>query len=187
MTPPGLIFFKLPTASFPQKAGIILMKKFIPRLPRLRHDTPGWVENPEFFITLTCKPRGTNQLCHPLVAKVIFESALHRQLKKIWRWELLVLMPDHLHGILSIPDHSDLAKALGDWKRWISAATKIRFQEGFFDHRLRGIASAAEKWSYVNENPVRARLVHDPEQWPFRWTTDDFSSQAASSRPPYLG
>ena len=160
--------------------------KFIPRLPRLRHDTPGWVENPEYFITLTCKQRGANQLCNPWVAQVVFESALRRQQKKVWRWELLVLMPDHLHGILSVPDASDLTKAVASWKRRICLMTKIRFQEGFFDHRLRGIASAVEKWNYVNENPVRARLVHNPEQWPFRWTTKDFLSQATSSRSPHL-
>ncbi len=160
---------------------------FLPRSPRLRHDTPGWVENPEFFITLTCKFRGLNHLCKPEVAKLILESIRYRQRKLAWRWELVVLMPDHLHGILSIPDSSDLARAIGGWKRWISCQTGVLFQEGFFDHRLRSEASAQEKWNYVNQNPVRAGFVKNPDEWPFRWNTKDLSVQAASSRPPHLG
>jgi REP element-mobilizing transposase RayT len=160
--------------------------KFTPRLSRLRHNTPGWVDNPEYFITLACKPRGLNQLCHPAVAKVIFESILHRQQRRIWQWELIMLMPDHLHGIVLIPDSSDLEESIRNWKRWITSKAGIQFQEGFFDHRLRGMASALEKWQYINENPVRAGLVSGPEKWPYRWTTKDFLAQAASSRPPYL-
>jgi len=39
--------------------------------------------------------------------------------------------------------------------------------EGFFDHVLRNEESYEEKWHYVRENPVRAGLVKDREEWPF--------------------
>ena len=41
------------------------------------------------------------------------------------------------------------------------------WQNGFFDHLLRGGESYAEKWNYVRMNPVRAGLVEQPEDWPF--------------------
>jgi len=186
MTPPAITFLCFDRIFVQKNRSNPYTMSFLPRLPRLRHDTPGWVENPEYFITLTCKSRGLNHLCKPGVAKLILESIRHRQRKLAWRWELVVLMPDHLHGILSIPDSSDLARSIFDWKRWIASQVGIKFQEGFFDHRLRSDASAQEKWNYVNQNPVRAGLVKSPGQWPFRWTTKDLSTQPASSRPPHL-
>jgi REP element-mobilizing transposase RayT len=41
------------------------------------------------------------------------------------------------------------------------------WQNGFFDHLLRGGESYAEKWNYVRMNPVRAGLVEQPDDWPF--------------------
>jgi len=42
------------------------------------------------------------------------------------------------------------------------------WQEGFFDHLLRSDESHAEKWEYVRQNPVRAGLCHQPEEWPYQ-------------------
>ncbi len=42
------------------------------------------------------------------------------------------------------------------------------WQEGFFDHVLRTDESYSQKWNYVLENPVRARLVRSPEEWPYQ-------------------
>jgi len=41
------------------------------------------------------------------------------------------------------------------------------WQRGFFDHLLRNSESYAQKWNYVWENPVRAGLVNNAEDWPF--------------------
>jgi putative transposase len=41
------------------------------------------------------------------------------------------------------------------------------WQRGFFDHVLRSDESYAQKWNYVRENPVRAGLVKNPDDWPF--------------------
>jgi hypothetical protein len=38
----------------------------------------------------------------------------------------------------------------------------------FFDHLIRHSESYAEKWEYVRQNPVRARLVKDPDEWPWQ-------------------
>ena len=41
------------------------------------------------------------------------------------------------------------------------------WQKTFFDHLLRSGESYSHKWSYVRENPVRARLVSETEDWAF--------------------
>jgi hypothetical protein len=42
------------------------------------------------------------------------------------------------------------------------------WQPGFFDHLLRTADSYSAKWQYVWENPVRAGLVAQPEEWPYQ-------------------
>ena len=145
------------------------------RKHRLRHDPVPWDLHPDYFITLCCKGGGANQICHPYVAEAILESVRSRQKNRIWHMELLVLMPDHLHAILSHSSKYDFSSIISDWKRWLSLKAKIRFQAGFFDHRLRSPQSAQAKWNYVNMNPVRGGLVSIPEKWPYRWTAKDFA------------
>jgi hypothetical protein len=44
---------------------------------------------------------------------------------------------------------------------------KTIWQRGVFDHVLRSDESYAQKWEYVRENPVRARLVANAGDWPY--------------------
>jgi len=61
---------------------------------------------------------------------------------------------------------------MGEWSEAIdvrclgSNEGAIHWQPGFFDHVLRNDESYGQKWEYVQENPVRARLVQWPDQWP---------------------
>jgi hypothetical protein len=61
-----------------------------------------------------------------------------------------------------------MRKCFADWKRWLASRQKINWQDGFFDHRLRNIESAVEKANYIRMNPVRAGLVDNPLEWPYR-------------------
>ena len=150
------------------------MEKFLARKPRLQHDTPGWVLDPEFFITICCNPRRRNQLCNTRVARLIVEAFRFYRKKRFCQIELLVLMPDHLHAIIKVPDSVNLGSWISALKHWITRKSTVRFQGNFFDHRLRSSASASQKWNYVSMNPVRAGFVERPEDWPYRFTTRDF-------------
>ena len=82
-----------------------------------------------------------------------------------------VLMPDHAH--LFIAGGSDFL--LTQWVRMLKrklssaiAAGPPHWQPGFFDHVIRQSESYSEKWEYVRQNPVRARLVTVPEEWPYQ-------------------
>jgi hypothetical protein len=48
------------------------------------------------------------------------------------------------------------------------AAAPPHWQHGFFDHLLRHSESYAQKWEYVRENPVRAGLVSNSDEWPWQ-------------------
>ena len=41
------------------------------------------------------------------------------------------------------------------------------WEQGFFDHVLRSDESYHEKWMYVWQNPVRANLCAQDNEWPF--------------------
>ena len=85
------------------------------------------------------------------------------------------IMPDHMHLFVRMPPEGmTLSRWIGSLKsvlgRNLLAAGHSRphWQEGFFDHLMRSSESYGEKWRYVQQNPVRARLCANPEDWPFQ-------------------
>ena len=148
-----------------------------PERKRLDHNTPGWVEGPDYFITICCEDRQTNSFCHPIIAQIILDSSRRLQNNGIWQCELLVLMPNHLHLLTSFSGEQKMESVITNWKRWISTHTHVHFQKGFFEHRLRSVASACEKWTYINLNPVHRGLINDSSAWPYRWTKEDLNSR----------
>ena len=134
------------------------------------HGIPPWVESgAEYFITICTQPRGKNQLCHSGTSQLIRESLQFRQDRgELWI-HLFLLMPDHLHSIVSFSPRVGMQKTLADWKRYTCTKGGIDWQRDFFDHRLRKDESYIEKAHYIRMNPVRAGLVAKPEDWPYVW------------------
>jgi REP element-mobilizing transposase RayT len=86
-----------------------------------------------------------------------------------------VIMPDHVHLFVSLPEQGTTLKIwvkglktiLG--KRLKSRGNSLpHWQPGFFDHVLRSGESYGEKWQYVSLNPVRAGLCQQVEEWPWQ-------------------
>ena len=141
-----------------------------PERKTLPHAIPSWVENgAEYFITVCTRPKGRNQLCRDVTANLIRESLWFRQDRgELWI-HILLLMPDHLHAIMSFSPLVGMEKSLTDWKRYICIKAGIEWQRDFFDHRLRKDESYLEKAHYIRMNPVRAALVERPQDWPYAW------------------
>lgn len=62
------------------------------------------------------------------------------------------------------------------WKSYTAktlGAAGVRWQRGFFDHRLRCDESLDAKSSYIRTNPVRAGLVARAEEWPWVYAAGD--------------
>ena len=83
-------------------------------------------------------------------------------------------MPDHIHLFVVLPDPGpSLARWVGQLKRQLGLTLESlgysapQWQEGFFDHLMRGADSYSAKWAYVRENPVRAGLCPIAEAWPY--------------------
>jgi len=135
---------------------------------RLPHQTPQWVSSESFFfVTINCEPRGRNQICQAGLGDTILAAArfYHEYLK--WHCRLLVLMPDHVHGIIAFPREPGMETIVGDWKKYLARNHGVVWQRGFFDHRLRDHHELAQKTSYVLMNPVRWGLCERAEDWPW--------------------
>lgn len=139
------------------------------RRSQLPHDVPSWIDPTQesFFITINCLPRHQNQLAKPDVWAELIESIGFREQRGEWNWRLILAMPDHLHGIVTFPNQFEPGRSISGWKRWLSTKAQVKWQDGYFDHRLRSLESACEKADYIRMNPVRAGLVEAPSEWPY--------------------
>jgi len=91
-------------------------------------------------------------------------------------------MPDHLHILVAPLDRDASISDFAKWfKRWFNQEYRVpdcksdgrlmswRWQEGCFDRLLRSDESLSEKWQYLRQNPVRAGLVENPDEWPYQF------------------
>lgn len=86
--------------------------------------------------------------------------------------EAAVVMPDHLHLAGRLGD-STLEKVMHTLKSYsanrlakLGIDTPI-WQKGYYDHAIRDDHDYEVRMRYLIENPVRAKLVERPEDYPF--------------------
>ena len=151
---------------------LIIMRRetALPVRRQLSHETPSWVPSGSlFFITIGCRPRHLNQLCIPETAAFVIGSVRHRHHRGDWFVRIFLLMPDHLHALIAFPPGRHMPDVVQAWKRYLARLYGIRWQRGFFDHRVRNIQAWDAKALYIRMNPVRAGLVKDARNWPYKW------------------
>jgi putative transposase len=80
-----------------------------------------------------------------------------------------VVMPDHVHLLVSEPKKAILSKAIQALKLSVSAQSSERpfWQRRYYDFNLHNAEKRTEKLRYIHRNPVRRCLVERPEQWPW--------------------
>jgi putative transposase len=151
---------------------------------KLPHEVPSWVEQgARHFVTLNCGERGGAPLLQGDIADRLLDSA--RSYEDIGRWHvwLMLIMPDHMHCIVTFDLHRGVKRTVSDWKRYQTTHCGIEWQSDFFEHRLRDDAEFVEKAHYIRMNPVRKGLVAQPEDW--RYVLDRGS--AGGVAPPHGG
>jgi REP element-mobilizing transposase RayT len=122
------------------------------------------------FLTLCTKHRRRILDCE-LANKALIKASKDANQWTIGRY---VLMPDHLHLFCapSVWPPETLAGWVGYFKRLFTAEIRqeiedFQWQRDFWDTQLRRGDSYSEKRSYVINNPVRAGLVQQAEDWPY--------------------
>ena len=131
-----------------------------------------WDQDVVYFVTFCV--HGRQRVLADDQAFAAFQHAVAR----LANWTVIagVIMPDHVHILAAPKDRNNAVGNLsGALKRWIRQELHAtwQWQPGSFDRLLRSEESAAEKWSYIRENPVRAGLVNDWKAWPYRFGFDE--------------
>jgi len=97
---------------------------------RLHHTVPHWVEPGALFHIRIALDRQKEQkaLTDPALAQVrhgesvpwrtICDSAKFYEIRKRWHITLFLLMPDHLHALLSFTRDESMSEVIRDWKRF---------------------------------------------------------------------
>jgi REP element-mobilizing transposase RayT len=151
---------------------------------RLHHTVPPWVERGALFHIRIRLDASKQQ--RPLIdasfAQAILDSAIFYEEKMRWHITLFLLMPDHLHAVLSFAPDKSMSEVIRNWKRFHRRINNVKWQEGYFDHRLRlderGTQLSA-KLNYIRRNPVAAGLCARAEDWP--WIIDPHRGKGDSA------
>src|SRR5208283_4187345 len=85
-----------------------------------------------------------------------------------------VVMPNHVHLLISVPGEATIERAMQSIKGSFSfrARKELGFlgeiwQRGFSEVGIRDAASLQAHRSYIEQNPVRAGLSNSPEEYPY--------------------
>jgi putative transposase len=121
------------------------------------------------YVTFSCYRRlpylGTPR------SRDVFEEVLEitRRRHNLWI-NAYVVMPEHVHLLLSEPGTSLLAVALKALKR--ESARRLKdsenahfWQARYYDFNVYSEKKRAEKVDYIHRNPVKRELAREPEEW----------------------
>ena len=120
------------------------------------------------FVTFCCYHRRPLLLAD--ASKRIFEAALER----VWRSFQLrvygyVVMPEHVHLLVSEPGRQTLADALKSLKQGVSRRLlgdgRHFWQKRYYDFNIRNHPQFLEKLHYIHGTPVKRGLVARAEDW----------------------
>jgi REP element-mobilizing transposase RayT len=121
-----------------------------------------------YFITANLAQRGGDALIRDDAFSTIQESVDHYTAQGLWHVRLLVIMPDHIHALMSLNTRTkSISTIIGGWKRYLSKKVGLEWQKNFFEHRIRNQNELMEKESYLLNNPVRAGLCEKQVDWPY--------------------
>jgi putative transposase len=118
------------------------------------------------FVTFSCFHR--LPLLDTASARGLFESALDRIRA---RYQIAVagyvVMPEHVHILMSEPRKGLLARALQALKLSVARRrTESPFwQARYYDFNVHSADKLTEKLRYIHRNPVKRGLVDKPEAW----------------------
>ena len=124
-------------------------------------------EGDDHFITFSCYDR--RPYLNTPSARDLVERSLEQTRRK-YNFNILayVVMPEHIHLLLSEPPNKSLATALQALKLSISKRSPQRpfWQDRYYDFNVFTHSKRIQKIRYIHRNPVTRGLVTDPEHWP---------------------
>ncbi len=116
---------------------------------------------------------GSCTLTFPDIAKVIINSWNYYDGE---RYELInwVIMPNHVHILIKQKDGYLLGEIVHNWKSYsVREINRILSRDGqywapdYWDRYIRDEVHFQRVFDYISNNPVKANLVNEKEEWKF--------------------
>jgi putative transposase len=125
------------------------------------------------FVTFSCY--GREKYLANDTAKEVFEFSLETMRQK-YEFEVVgyVIMPEHVHLLLSEPVAANLAQALQAVKISVSKRLpeKPFWQRRYYDFNVYTTGKQMEKLRYMHRNPVERGPVAEADHW--KWSSQYF-------------
>ncbi|HET6208394.1 MAG TPA: transposase [Terracidiphilus sp.] len=122
------------------------------------------------FLTFSCYRRLA--YLDPAAARELFESALER-IRRRYCFVVAgyVVMPEHVHLLVSEPRRGTLARVVQALKLSVSLRRPERpfWQARYYDFNVHSEEKRVEKLRYMHRNPVVRGLCAKPEEW--KWSS----------------
>ena len=129
--------------------------------------------NTPTIVFLTVCASGRKPVLADSAAQAILREAW--LLAKSWIVGRYLIMPDHIHLFCAPAEFPPrpLKQWVAYWKshaarHWPRTQDAPLWQRDYWDTQLRRSENYTDKWEYVSQNPVRARLVERVEAWPYQ-------------------
>ncbi len=139
-----------------------------------------WSGAHQAYLITTVTHRRERLFEEPVCARAVIHALRHATEQGFAHTHAFVVMPDHLHWLMSLGEEIGLSATVGRVKgtsaRWINSALNRTglavWQPGFHDHALRTEEDVRGIARYVVANPLRAGLVAqvgDYSWWDAEW------------------
>ena len=135
-----------------------------------------------FFVTIVTAQRRPI-FRREATATLLIETLSHYRDERKFLLHEFVIMPDHIHVLLSPAPQISLERAMQFIKGGFSFRLKFRgpvWQASFSNHRIRDLEDYEHHRENIRMNPVRARLAERPEEYPY---SSGGKRDATRSRP----
>jgi len=153
---------------------------------RPKHLIPHWIDSGARF-HIRIRAEADQNIAFDSVAAELLSAAEFYVQSGRWWYSVFMIMPDHVHAIVTFPPNAAMAEIVGHWKRYTARCAGVRWQPNFFDHRFRSPAEADEAWHYIQHNPVRAKLCAQTDDWPWWSATSGRAGPSPRSGPNAVG
>lgn len=120
-----------------------------------------------YFVTLCVEPR--LPVLVDVTADAVHAELLDAEGSGIWQQRTFVIMPDHVHLLFRLGDKLTLSQAIARLKvntRDLLGSRHTRWQQNFYDHKLRAEEPLEPVFRYIHQNPYAAGLIPLTEKWP---------------------
>lgn len=141
-----------------------------------------------YFVTTRCW-QGRQVFQVPEIAEILLQTMFDYRERNEYLLHEFVVMPNHLHLMLTPSATTSLEKAIQLIKGGSSHRTHKQrqqgmqiWQEGFHDWTIRDADDWRSKVEYIRMNPARAKLVVNPEDWPYSSASGRFTLDPVPDR-----